>query len=311
MPPRKNKAPTPSDPDDDDDDERNEGESENEMSDQSDDVDGSSDGDSNDGSEEEEGSNDSDNDSNDDNEDDEEDEEEEVEDTNPKKRARQSKKTEPKVTKATKVAASKKKKVTKSKAAKSSKKSVKVKVKSEVKISKIKSLKKSDRIEEARKAYKWWEAPKLSKGINWQYLEHPGVAFPPSYVPHNIPLLYDGKEVRLTPDQEEVATFYAAMPEDGPQLGNPKTKKVFQQNFFDDFKEVLGPSHVIKSFEKCDFSLIKEHLALQKNLKKVATDEEKQLKKDEKEKAVLKYGYALIDGRIEKVIFLLFFFFFL
>jgi len=187
---------------------------------------------------------------------------------------------------------------------KSAKKSASIKVKkasAEIKISKPKSLKKSDRIEEARKAYKWWEAPKLSKGMNWQYLEHPGVAFQSPYVPHNIPLSYDGKELKLTPSEEEVATFYAAMPEDGPQLGNPKSRKVFQQNFFEDFKEVLGPSHIIKSFDKCDFSLIREHLALQKNLRKVETDEEKLLKKDEKEKALLKYGYALIDGRIEKV----------
>lgn len=303
MPPKKITAPVRSnhkvEDDDDDDHGENESENGNNTSDQSDDDnDSSNDGDSDDDNDEDEDEDDdskgSENDSNDD---------EDVDDKHEstKKRGRPSNpQTEPKVTKKS---ATQKKKVAKSKATKAAKKTVKVKVKSEVKISKIKSLKKSDRIEEARKAYKWWEAPKLSKGVNWQYLEHPGVAFPSTYASHNIPLLYDGKEIRLTPAQEEVATFYAAMPEDGPQLGNPKTSKVFKQNFFDDFKEVLGPSHVIKSFDKCDFTLIREHLAMQKNLKKVATDEEKQLKKDEKEKAVLKFGYALIDGRIEKVFF--------
>ena len=36
-------------------------------------------------------------------------------------------------------------------------------------------------------------------------------------------------------------------------------------------------------------------------MKKAATDEEKQDKKKEKEELALKFGYALIDGRIEKV----------
>lgn len=169
------------------------------------------------------------------------------------------------------------------------------------KVPKIKSLKKSDRLEEARKAYKWWEAETHPNGINWKYLEHPGICFPPEYAPHNIPLLYDGKEVALTPSQEEIASFFAAMPLDGPQLGNPKTKIVFEKNFFEDFKEELGPGHVIKSFAKCDFSRIRDYLQLQKDIKKAATDEEKLKKKDEKEVQTLRYGYALIDGRVEKV----------
>lgn len=73
------------------------------------------------------------------------------------------------------------------------------------------------------------------------------------------------------------------------------------RTFFEDFREVLGRDHVIQKFDKLDFSEIREHLALQRNLKKIATDEEKLLRKEEKEAAVLKYGYALIDGRLEKV----------
>ncbi len=170
-----------------------------------------------------------------------------------------------------------------------------------IKVPKIKSLKKSDRLEEARKAYKWWEAETHPNGINWKYLEHPGICFPSEYIPHGVPLMYDGKEIKLNNIQEEIASFFASMPLDGPQLGNPKTKSVFEKNFFDDFKETLGPSHIIRSFEKCDFTLIREHLQLQKDIKKAATDEEKKLKKDEKEQQTLRYGYALIDGRVEKV----------
>jgi DNA topoisomerase-1 len=76
---------------------------------------------------------------------------------------------------------------------------------------------------------------------------------------------------------------------------------VFQKNFFADFKEAFETSSVIKHFDKCDFSLIKQHLDLMKSLKKAATDEEKEKKKREKEQIQLQYGYALIDGRIEKV----------
>ena len=174
-------------------------------------------------------------------------------------------------------------------------------VTSDSKTPRVKSSKKLDRLEEARKAYKWWEAPKLGSGINWQYLEHPGISFPPDYIPHKIPLIYGGKEIVLNPEEEEIASFFAAMPLDGPQLGNDKTRPVFQKNFFDDFKEILGPSHEIKEFSKCDFSLIRDYLQIQKNLKKVATDEEKQNRKNDKEVSSLKFGYALIDGRVEKV----------
>jgi len=158
-----------------------------------------------------------------------------------------------------------------------------------------------ERLEEARKAYKWWEAPELPDGTNWKRLEHAGIVFAPPYIRHNIPLLYDGEPVELTAEQEEIASFYAAMPEDGPQLGNAKTRPVFQRIFLYGFRDSLGGGHEIRKYDKCDFSRIREYLDLQKSLKKAATDEEKQVKKAEKEEISLKYGYALIDGRMEKV----------
>jgi DNA topoisomerase I len=42
--------------------------------------------------------------------------------------------------------------------------------------------------------------------------------FPDEYVPHGIPLLYDGEEIELTAEDEEFATFYADVPLDGPQV---------------------------------------------------------------------------------------------
>ena len=184
-------------------------------------------------------------------------------------------------------------------------KSEKKVVKLEDRIAKVKSRSKVERLEEARKAFKWWEVEDLPDGINWRQMEHSGIYFAESYVPHDVPLVYDGQEVQLTPEEEEVASFYAAMPDDGPQLGNPKTRKVFQKNFMEDFKEVLGSGSVIKKFSLCDFSRIRTHLERAKQLKKAATAEEKLVRKREKEKISLKFGYALIDGRIEKVLYML------
>lgn len=165
----------------------------------------------------------------------------------------------------------------------------------------LKALTRLERLEEARRAYKWWEAEELPHGLMWRELEHPGVLFAPPYLAHGVPLLYDGQPVQLTAEQEEVATFFASIPEDGPQLGNPKTREVFRKNFFHDFKALLPPGHVIKKMDKCDFSRIKSHLDMKRSLKKAANEEEKAAAKKEKEALVLKYGYALVDGRIEKV----------
>ena len=45
------------------------------------------------------------------------------------------------------------------------------------------------------------------KSVKWETLEHSGVLFPPEYAPHGVKMLYDGKPVDLTPQQEEVHTF--------------------------------------------------------------------------------------------------------
>jgi hypothetical protein len=55
------------------------------------------------------------------------------------------------------------------------------------------------------------------------------------------------QEVEFTnPDHEEMATFYASIAPDGPQLGNPKTAELFNTNFMKDFRALLGDDHVIK-----------------------------------------------------------------
>lgn len=165
---------------------------------------------------------------------------------------------------------------------------------------KKKEFTKIERLEETRKAFKWWEAEELPEGVNWNTLEQAGIIFPETYVRHGKPLIYDGKALVLPSEHEEIASFYAAMPEDGPQLGGP-SRATFQKNFFKDFRDALGEASEIKDFDKCDFSVIREHLDMQKALKKAATNEEKAAVKAVKDANAVAKGYALVDGRLEKM----------
>lgn len=76
---------------------------------------------------------------------------------------------------------------------------------------KVKTMTRAEKIEQAMKVYKWWEEPPKGHGMQWESLEHNGAHFAPEYQPHGVKLKYDGKQVHLTPHQEEVATFYASV----------------------------------------------------------------------------------------------------
>ena len=94
----------------------------------------------------------------------------------------------------------------------------------------------------------------------WTTLEHQGVLFPDKYKPHHINLKYNGKAIKLLPESEEVATFYAAMLHT-EYVKNP----IFNKNFFSDFKEILKEydpkaNAIIKNLESCDFTDIARYL---------------------------------------------------
>ncbi|CAO0794038.1 unnamed protein product [Mucor circinelloides] len=152
--------------------------------------------------------------------------------------------------------------------------------------------------------YKWWEEEQTAEiesddSVKWTTLQHNGVMFPPEYVPHGIKMKYDGQPITLSPEAEEVASFFAALLE--TEHGqNP----VFQKNFFEDWQEVLkkDPKNPkIKEFSKCDFRPIWNKFEQDKEKKKAMTKEEKLRAKEEKTKAEQPYLYALVDGRKEKV----------
>ena len=97
------------------------------------------------------------------------------------------------------------------------------------------------------------------------------------------------------------ASFFAGMDPDGMHLGNPKTSKIFIKNFFSDFKELLGKKHVIKDFNKCDFEPIRRYLNEQKMIRKAITDDERKANKSDREKVLFRYGFAVVDGHLERV----------
>jgi DNA topoisomerase IB len=90
--------------------------------------------------------------------------------------------------------------------------------------------------------YRWWEETQNDGSVKWTTLEHNGVLFPPPYepLPENIKMKYDGKEVTLPPEAEEVAGFFAALIE-AEHGKNP----VFQENFFSDWLEVLKKHNAV------------------------------------------------------------------
>jgi DNA topoisomerase-1 len=112
---------------------------------------------------------------------------------------------------------------------------------------------------------------------------------------------YDGKDVSLTPVQEEAASFFAKY------LETDHVKKPqFCKNFFKDFLKLLNPKnskekHKIEKFELCDFSPIAIHLKKETEKRKSRSKEEKDIEKKEKAAAKEKYGWAMVNGHKEPI----------
>ncbi|CAL1354075.1 unnamed protein product [Linum trigynum] len=130
----------------------------------------------------------------------------------------------------------------------------------------------------------------------WTTLVHNGVIFPPPYQPHGVKILYKGKPIDLTPEQEEVATMYAVM-KDTDYMQKPK----FLENFWNDWRKILGRNHVIQKLDDCDFTPIYEWHQQEKEKKKQMSTEEKKAIKEQKMQQEEKYMWAIVDGVKEKV----------
>ncbi|KAH7307243.1 hypothetical protein KP509_22G051300 [Ceratopteris richardii] len=147
-----------------------------------------------------------------------------------------------------------------------------------------------------KKVKKMKDVPGAGGGQKWTTLEHNGVIFPPFYQPHGVKMLYEGKPMDLTPEQEEVATMFAVMKET-EYMSKPK----FLSNFWNDWRKLLGSNHVIQKLEECDFTPIYEWHLAEKEKKKQLSSEEKKAIKEEKIKQEEKYMWAMVDGVKEKV----------
>ncbi|KAJ8103519.1 hypothetical protein POJ06DRAFT_242114 [Lipomyces tetrasporus] len=155
---------------------------------------------------------------------------------------------------------------------------------------------------EEEELYKWWEAESNDGSVKWSSLVHSGVLFPPPYepLPMHVKLKYKGVPVDLPPEAEEVAGFFGAMLET-----DHAKNKVFQANFFNDFKEVLtkscGSKLKVEKFEHCDFTDIFNYYEEKRLEKKALTAAEKKKIKEEKDKLEETYKVCYLDGRKELV----------
>lgn len=146
----------------------------------------------------------------------------------------------------------------------------------------------------------WWKEKSLPKGIKWKTLSHNGVVFAPAYEPHGVNIKYNGKSIKLTAQQEEVATFYARY-----LKTHHAENATFNQNFFDDFKKVLNVNrktkHTIQDFALCNFTPIATHLEQEKETRKNRTKADKTVEKEQNAADKEKYGFAMVDAWKEQI----------
>lgn len=82
---------------------------------------------------------------------------------------------------------------------------------------------------------KWWNRiDQDTDDVKWHTLQHNGVLLPPPYQPHGVKLVYEGKSIEMNPEQEELASFYAAKL-DTQHAENP----IFNKNFFEAFQKAM------------------------------------------------------------------------
>lgn len=145
-----------------------------------------------------------------------------------------------------------------------------------------------------------WEEEKKDDGTKWHFLEHKGPVFAPVYerIPSSVKFYYNGKEMPLSQDAEEVATFYARMLEH-----DYVTKKVFNDNFFHDWREVMTQHEreKITDLKKCNFKEMHKYFVQKSEERKAMSKEEKKALKEQNEEVVKEYGFCKIDGHKEKI----------
>ena len=157
-----------------------------------------------------------------------------------------------------------------------------------VTVSRSKNTQNPDNTEKAK--YDWnaeyEEDDEEDTKIKWKTLEHHGVRFPPFYQPHGVKLLHKGKPLNLKPNQEEIATFWAAVV--GTDFAEVETVR---KNFEEELLSVLDPEMGVESMKDLDFSLITKHLEKAKEEKNNRTSEEKKKEREQNAKLETHFRY--------------------
>uniref|UniRef100_A0A8C7XZA4 DNA topoisomerase I n=1 Tax=Oryzias sinensis TaxID=183150 RepID=A0A8C7XZA4_9TELE len=145
-----------------------------------------------------------------------------------------------------------------------------------------------------------WEEERYTDGVKWKFLEHKGPVFAPPYepLPSRVKFYYDGKPMRLSPEAEEVATFFAKMLDH-----EYTTKDIFRKNFFKDWRKEMTAEEkaTITDLKKCNFTEMSEYFKAQSEARKAMSKEEKQKIKEENERLLQKYGYCIMDNHKERI----------
>jgi DNA topoisomerase-1 len=133
----------------------------------------------------------------------------------------------------------------------------------------------------------YWLSRHFGGSYKWKTLEHNGVFFPPEYIYKKIPIIYNGENLILSKEAEEVAFMYAKYLDcDHIKSGT------FNKNFWNDWKKLLGSDHTIQKLDLVDFSLMKQYLIECKDKSK----DNKGIKQDD-----TKYKTAIVDGKEQPV----------
>lgn len=125
----------------------------------------------------------------------------------------------------------------------------------------------------------------------WTFLQHNGPLFPLPYIPHNIPIIVNNKEIILPPLAEEYATMYAKY-----ITTDYINNNTFKKNFWKDFKKTLPSEFNINNLDNIDFSLINKYLINEKEKKANLSKEEKEKIKKKIDEYEEPYKYCIIDG---------------
>jgi DNA topoisomerase-1 len=156
--------------------------------------------------------------------------------------------------------------------------------------------------EPQEEVYQWWndkdfKTSKRGDERRWETLEHNGVCFPPPYVQKHVPIEYDGVELKLSIDEEEVAFFWAEMRE-----SDHTNKPTFKENFFKDFKRLLDKNrgkgnHPVKNMGMISFDKMWLHVVADKAAKLARSSDEKKALTAQRKLDQAPYNHCIWDGR--------------